>query len=318
MTIDKEALVPVETLKSKSSSFSDNLAALQPHVKSDAALYAILRRHETAPQFLAITHVPNEAPVRQKMLFASTRLTLVRELGTEHFRETILTTTKEELTEAGFLKHEAHTKLDAPLTEEERTLGEVKRAEQEAGSGTGNREIHLSKNLNMPVQEDALAAIKEIAQDNGRSVVMLVRKLVPFTAYMLTIQKINPESEIVELVPESPTPSNITDLVNAISPTEPRFTFYRYKHTHNGAEQSPVLFFYTCPAGSTKSIKHRMMYPLMKRAVITVAETEAGLTLEKKFEVEDPSEITEQSVTDDLHPKAAVRQGFSRPKRPGR
>lgn len=119
-------------------------------------------------------------------------------------------------------------------------------------------------------------------------------------------------------MPESPSPSSITDLVKAISPSEPRFTFYRYKHTHNGAEQSPVLFFYTCPAGSTKSIKHRMMYPLMKRAVVTVAETEAGLTLEKKFEVEEPSEITEQGVTEDLHPKAAVRQGFSRPKRPGR
>jgi len=303
ITIEKESLVPVETLQSKSSSFSDNLASLQPFVKSDAALYAILRRHDSAPQFLAITYVPDEAPVRQKMLFAATRLTLVRELGTEHFRETIFATNKEELTVAGFEKHEAHTKLEAPLTEEERTLGEVKRVEQEAGSGTGQREIHLSKNLNMPVEEDALAAIKEMGENGSRSVVML---------------KINPETERVELVPESPSPSSITDLVKAISPSEPRFTFYRYKHTHNGAEQSPVLFFYTCPAGSTKSIKHRMMYPLMKRAVVTVAETEAGLTLEKKFEVEEPSEITEQGVTEDLHPKAAVRQGFSRPKRPGR
>jgi twinfilin-like protein len=36
--------------------------------------------------------VPNAAPVRQKMLFASTRLTLVRELGGEHFPESIFTT----------------------------------------------------------------------------------------------------------------------------------------------------------------------------------------------------------------------------------
>jgi len=176
ITIEKESLVPVETLQSKSSSFSDNLASLQPFVKSDAALYAILRRHDSAPQFLAITYVPDEAPVRQKMLFAATRLTLVRELGTEHFRETIFATNKEELTVAGFEKHEAHTKLEAPLTEEERTLGEVKRVEQEAGSGTGQREIHLSKNLNMPVEEDALAAIKEMGENGSRSVVMLVSR----------------------------------------------------------------------------------------------------------------------------------------------
>ena len=80
-----------------------------------------------------------------------------------------------------------------------------------------------------------------------------------------------------------------------------------------------MLFFYTCPSTTTnRSIKQRMMYPLMKRAVLTVAEKEAGLTLEKKFEVEDPSEITEQTVMEDLHPKATSRQGFARPKRPGR
>ena len=132
-------------------------------------------------------------------------------------------------------------------------------------------------------------------------------------------QRINPETEVVELIPESPTPSSIGELSKAISTTEPRFTFYRFTHTHNGAEESPLLFFYTCPvAGGNKSIKSRMMYPLMKRAVLDVADKEAGLVLAKRFEVEEPSEITEQSVLEDLHPKVAARQGFSRPKRPGR
>lgn len=61
-----------------------------------------------------------------------------------------------------------------------------------------------------------------------------------------------------------------------------------------------------------------MLYPLMKRAVLDIAEKEAQLTLAKKFEVEEPSEITEQSVMEDLHPKQTSRTGFSRPKRPGR
>lgn len=175
VTIEREALTPVTTLPKNSSSFSDNLSTLQQHIKSDAALYILLRRYDDAPHLLAVTYVPDSAPVRQKMLFASTRLTLVRELGSEHFRETIFVTTAEELSESGFKKHDAHTKLDAPLTEEERTLGEVKRAEQEAGAGTGTREIHLSKTMNMPIDEDALAAITEVGQDGGRTVCMLVR-----------------------------------------------------------------------------------------------------------------------------------------------
>ncbi|KAH6898246.1 hypothetical protein B0T10DRAFT_543244 [Thelonectria olida] len=302
-TIEKEALVPVATIPSSSSSFADNLTGLEPHIKPDAALYIILRRFDSAPKFLAVTYVPDGARVRQKMLFASTRLTFVRELGTEHFRETIFVTTAAELTAKGFEKHDAHTKLDAPLTEEEQTLGEVKRAEQEAGSGTGTREIHLSKSLAMPVSEDAISALKDIGT-GGRSVAML---------------KINPDTEAVELVPESPNPSTIGELSQVISTDEPRFTFYRFTHTHNGTESSPILFFYTCPVtGGVKSIKNRMLYPLMKRAVLEVAEKEAGLKTEKRFEVEEPSEITEQTVLDDLHPKVTARTGFSRPKRPGR
>lgn len=80
-----------------------------------------------------------------------------------------------------------------------------------------------------------------------------------------------------------------------------------------------MLFFFTNPSmGGTKAVKTRMLYPLMKRAVLEVAASNCGLTVDKKFEVEEPGEITEQSVNDELHPKAQVRQGFSRPKRPGR
>ena len=172
--IERESLVPVTSLPSKSSSISENISTLQAYLKPDAALYIIFRRHDEAPQLTAVTYVPDSAHVRQKMLFASTRLTLVRELGSEHFRETIFATTAEELTESGLKKHDAHTQLAAPLTEEEHTLGEVKRAEQEAGSGTGTREIHLSKSLAMPMAEDAITALKELNQDGGRVVTMLV------------------------------------------------------------------------------------------------------------------------------------------------
>lgn len=175
MGIEKESLVPITTLPSKGSSFSENLAGLQSHLQPNIALYILLRRYDDIPRLAAVSYVPDSAPVRQKMLFASTRLTLVRELGSEHFRETIFATTANELSEGGFKKHDAHTQMAAPLTEEERTLGEVKRAEQEAGSGTGTREIHLSKSLAMPVAEDALAALKELGQDGGRVVTMLVR-----------------------------------------------------------------------------------------------------------------------------------------------
>jgi twinfilin-like protein len=108
------------------------------------------------------------------MLFAATRVTLTRELGTEHFRETFLVTTAEELSARGFERHDAHEQLEAPLTEEERSLGEVKRAEMEVGAGTAARELSMSKGMNMPVQEGVQGKLRELGGEGGGSVVQLV------------------------------------------------------------------------------------------------------------------------------------------------
>ncbi|KAK3331604.1 hypothetical protein B0T19DRAFT_83450 [Cercophora scortea] len=308
VTIANEQLRPLKLLTSSSPSrsFADNVAALlTPEIKPNEALYIILRRYPSSPALVAVTYVPDTAPVRQKMLFAATRLTLVRELGSEHFRDTIFATTPAELTAAGFDKHDAHSALEAPLTEEERSLGEVKRAEQEAGAGTGSRAIHLSKQMSIPMSDSAIAALEELGAERGSGLVML---------------SINTDSETINLVPSPSTPpSTIPELVQSISPTEPRFTFFRFVHSYGGSsrDNAPVLFFYTCPATpGTKAIKNRMIYPLMKRAVLDAAEKTAGVKVEKKFEIEDPGEITEQSVLEELHPKVEVRKGFSRPKRP--
>ncbi|EPE05898.1 40s ribosomal protein [Ophiostoma piceae UAMH 11346] len=311
ITIAGEALVPVDFLTPSSGSateadFFQNVdTLLADRLKEKEALYVLLRRYDSSPHFIAASYVPDAAPVRQKMLFASTRLALVRELGSEHFRETLFATAADELSSSGFKRHDAHNALDAPLTEEERALGEVKRAEQEAGRGTASRRVQPGgSQFKMPLSEGALAALKDLG--SGKN---------------LAILKINAETETVELdeAASAASPSSIAELVSTISATEPRFTFYRFVHAYGGGHFDPLLFFYTCPvtAGS-KAIKFRMMYPLMKRAVLDVATGDAGLTLEKKFEVEEPTEITEDSVLGELHPKVEPRKGFSRPRRPGR
>ena len=175
-TITKESLTPLTVLSPATSSFSNDLSLLAPHLQPNIALYIILRRYpspESAP-FVAVTYVPDSAPVRQKMLFASTRLTLVRELGIERFRETIFATTKEELTPQGFEKHDKHNKLEAPLTEEEQTLGDVKRKEAEEGRGMNERRSHVSSGVSMPITDEALQALRGLAGEGGSDLVQLV------------------------------------------------------------------------------------------------------------------------------------------------
>lgn len=156
---------------------------LTPHLKDKEAAYIILRRFPDANDgFIAITYVPDTAPVRQKMLFASTRLTLVRELGIERFRETIFATTKAELTAEGFKKHDQHVKLAAPLTEEEESLGAVKKAEAEEGRGMSAKKAHVSGRLTMSTSERALEALRTLAKESGDNLVQLVCALIGLLA----------------------------------------------------------------------------------------------------------------------------------------
>lgn len=168
-------MIPLEIISSSSTDFFDDLTALEPLLKENEAAYIILRRYQNAPDgYVAVTYVPDTANVRQKMLFASTRLTLTRELGTERFRETIFATTRQELTAEGWRKHDKHGELKAPLTEEEQTLQGVKEAEAEASRGTSARSSHVSSGLSFPMSADALAALKALP-DGQENLVQLVR-----------------------------------------------------------------------------------------------------------------------------------------------
>jgi twinfilin-like protein len=127
-------------------------------------------------------------------------------------------------------------------------------------------------------------------------------------------QKINIASETMELA--SSTNTSISSLSSTISATEPRYSFYRYSHTHNGVESSPILFIYTCPSSS--KIKERMLYAASSRSAVEVAQTQAGLKVDKKIEASNPEDVSEESIKEDLHPRVEVKKAFERPKRPGR
>ena len=112
------------------------------------------------------------------MLTASTRLTLVRELGTEHFSNTLFATTKDELTASGWKKTVEHGTLAAPLTEEERSLEDIKEAEASESMGTGARRGGhvVAGGVSMPVSGEAIDALKRIG--NSGLVVLVSSKTV--------------------------------------------------------------------------------------------------------------------------------------------
>ena len=227
------------------------------------------------------------------MLFASTRLTLVRELGLERFEETLVVTEAPELTAEGWKKHEAHTKLAAPLTEEERELGEVKRLESEEGRGSSARKSHVaSSGVSMNIADEAKDALAKL-NEGGDNLVLV---------------GIDTKSETIVLLSSSSV--SAAELPSALPASNPAFSFLRLP-------SGKVVFIYTCPSSSP--VKERMLYASSSRSVHDWAVREGGLEVVRKVEESEPKEIEEKELVEqEDKPKVEMKPKFDRPRRPGR
>ncbi|KAL8827817.1 MAG: hypothetical protein Q9170_006865, partial [Blastenia crenularia] len=122
------------------------------------------------------------------------------------------------------------------------------------------------------------------------------------------------QNEEIELAGVEET--DVQGLASKIPDTEPRYSFFRYTYEVDGKEESPIVFIYTCPAGS--KVKEKMVYASFKKVVMDAASKEGGFEVAKKLEASSPSEITPEMIAEEFQPKQEQKQGFARPKRPGK
>uniref|UniRef100_A0A0K3C8V7 FGENESH: predicted gene_2.117 protein n=1 Tax=Rhodotorula toruloides TaxID=5286 RepID=A0A0K3C8V7_RHOTO len=102
------------------------------------AYYAYRISPPPASTFAFFSYVPDHAPVRQKMLYASTQNTLVKFLGDSRLPVSIFATSTSDLTHASYLSHIEHSTASAPLTAREAEMASVRAAEaSEAASSRG-------------------------------------------------------------------------------------------------------------------------------------------------------------------------------------
>jgi twinfilin-like protein len=132
---------------------------------------------------------------------------------------------------------------------------------------------------------------------------------------LIIFQKIDVATETIDLADKSNV--TVSALSSTISSTEPRYSFFKYNYSSpDGSSLSPIIFIYTCPTAS--KIKERMVYASSRSWALKIAETDAGLKVEKKLEMSEPDEISESSIEEEFKPKVDVKKAFDRPKRPGR
>ncbi|KAJ3209100.1 Peroxisome biosynthesis protein pex1 [Entophlyctis luteolus] len=242
VVVDAEAgqLVSTDTVDSGGQGFEADFAAIAPFYASPTAPCFVLVRLDVAGGgWLLVLYVPDAARVRDKMLYASCRAALVRDLGDNLFVDSIHATTQYECSLEGYRAHERHKAADAPLTDKEQDAAALKLTETGADIGASTRrEIAVGGGgggsgggVGFAFSEAASSAVSSLAtHDTGAS--------------NLVVLTIDAASETIELAAAAHDASAFSGFAQFVSDVEPYFLLFKYTHEYEGIPQEPVLFFY--------------------------------------------------------------------------
>jgi len=96
---------------------------------------------------------------------------------------------------------------------------------------------------------------------------------------------------------------------------EARYLLYRYAHSFEEKEHTPVVFLYYRPENS--SLKSKMTYSAMKQNVARIIE-KIGIEIAKSYEFSEPSELAASVLLQELYPKSSEKKAFTKPRKPGK
>lgn len=289
ISILHEALMPNGELKA-SGTFEEDFDEISSLVRDDEAAYIMVRQEDGL--YVFVSFVGESAKVKDKMMYASTRNTVSRELGSAKFASSYFATTRDELSYTSFARQEKGAIAEAPLSDKEKDLRDVKEAEGENHNTSTKRAI-VSSGVSFPISKQAREALNVLKTTSVSRMVSL---------------SINMISETIEL--EDDSEIDIDGLSSAVPADAPRYTFFAWVHELGGKGITTQCFIYTCP-GSSK-VRERMLYSSNRQGIIS----SSGISIDHKYESE---ELDIHDLKNRVNPPQETKStGFSRPKRPGK
>jgi len=296
VVIQDESLIPVST-HPFGASFQSDFEKVAPLFEPKSPSYVIFRldtQNATGHEWLLISWVPDGSTVKDRMLYASTRDSLKKQLGKNYFvQNDMFGSELDEFTWDAYQDMLKKPFAPAPLTGSE--MHALNEATAEIDHGSTREYVH---SVRFPLSSDASNALQSFSA--SKNFVQL---------------KVDPNRETIELV--SAKKISVSELAHELDRNEPRFTFFKYTHTFKGESIDSNVFIYSNPDNSP--IKLRMLYSTVK-SVVSAAAEESGIIVERngKIEADDPSEVTAEYLNSALHPVKEQKKGFARPARPGK
>lgn len=271
-----------------------------------------------------ISFIPDIAPIKQKMLYASTKNSLITSLGGNKLIKKFAWTELDELTlnyfiksidddQGSNIKKEKEEELNSLLTEDEITLQKLNNLslysttnhhhhgfkkklpsmtnDDGSTTGSGNADQDILYKFTPELTEQLQSIIENSSpessndNDNKKS---LISFNIDTTKELLTLKSIDTQIEINQLID---TLNNHTS-----SRISPQYILYNY-------QIGKLAFIYSCPSGS--SVKDRMIYASFKNSLINhlnqlIKSTNIDdvIIIDKNIEVGDLDEIELSQLQD--------------------
>ncbi|XP_013189686.2 twinfilin [Amyelois transitella] len=299
ISIENEQLVLAKYHAVKGSWEQDFEKYVPSLVVEDQPCYILFRFDSTNSlgyEWLLLSWSPDSAPVRQKMLYASTKATLKQEFGSAHIKDEMHATVKEEVSLKGYKAHLTGISAPAPLTDREEALKELQQSEHHINYSTDSRQSTMG-GVAFPITEAAEQGIIDLQRGS----------------YNYLQFKIDLEEEKIHLAKAAKI--SLVELPQQVPSDQARYHLYIFPHTHEGDHMESIVFIYSMP-GYSCSIKERMMYSSCKGQFLDIIE-KMGLEIAKRLEIDDGKELTEEFLYDEIHPKRNLhRPAFAKPKGP--
>ncbi|CAB4251905.1 similar to Saccharomyces cerevisiae YGR080W TWF1 Twinfilin [Maudiozyma barnettii] len=263
--------------------------------------YILIKDSKKNPEvYDFISFVPDPAPVRAKMIYASTKNTLLRQIGSNVINSQMMFSEPQEITD--FVNSSTTTSSQSTLLSESEKIGIQINEEQRNMRALQGHQLVSQNNgtpnsLTFEVNSSA-GSIKSLLESNN----------------VITF-KINMDNEKVEVTSQT----NITSS-DAISLTSehPSYTIFK-----NG---ELYYFIYSCPSGS--KVKERMLYASNKQGFINHLKDNEGISFTKILEIGDADELEKSLMSSSTEAELKQKeessksdnntQRFNRPKGPTR
>ncbi|KAF8919315.1 hypothetical protein CPB85DRAFT_1278538 [Mucidula mucida] len=276
-------------------------------LQDDIPAYILTKLDDPPAEWLVIYYVPDSAKVRDKMLYASSRNSLLRSLGSTLFTDTIFATSKADLTPEAYAAHLRSVAAPKPMSEQEKEMATVRAAERKAG-GVTYEASHVRSTPSWKWDDGVEEALKELDEGEGTGLVVL------------TV-----DSKAEGLLIKSTGSPSADELGAALPQDEPCYAFFAWPHTPG---QRDIVFIYSCPSQSP--VKFRMIYSSGALTTHLLAKSyfTTSTLVSRKVETSDPMDLNEAHLKAELGIKAQTstaaqldsgeKKPFAKPKGPPR